>query len=71
LRDVLEVFDPPVAERLAEQFTPLVLCVADGAFVARHIDPDTDLREIFHVLRRALTALAREIAESAAREAGS
>jgi hypothetical protein len=71
LRDVLEVFGPPVAERLADQFTPLVLCVADGAFVARHVDPDIDLRQTFDVLRRALTALAREIAASAAREGGS
>ena len=71
LRDVLGVLHPPVAERLADQFTLLVLCVADGAVVARHIDPDTDLRQIFDVLRRALTALAREIAASAAREGGS
>jgi len=68
LRVVFDVLDPPVAERLAAQFTPFVLCVADGAFVARHIDPDTDLRQIFDVLRRALTALAREIAAGAAGE---
>ena len=40
--------------------------VADGAFIARHIDPDTtDLRATFDLLRRALTALARESAASA------
>jgi AcrR family transcriptional regulator len=68
LRGVFDVLDPSVAERLAHQFTPFVLCVADGAFVARHVDPDTDVRRIFDVLRRALTALAREIAAGAAGE---
>ena len=34
-----------LADRLAGEFAPFVLCVADGAFVAQHIDPaDTDLR---------------------------
>ena len=68
LRVVFDGFSAPVAERMADECALLVLCLADGAFVARHIDPDTDLRQIFDVLRRALTALAREIAASAARE---
>jgi hypothetical protein len=35
--------------------------VADGAFIAHHIDPDTtEIRSLFELLRRALTALARE-----------
>jgi hypothetical protein len=67
LRVLLNVFEPRVAERLASQFAPFVLCVADGAFVAQHIEPETDLRQFFDVLRRALTALAREVLESAAK----
>ena len=56
---------------LAPQFAALALCVADGAFVAHHIDPDeTDIRALFELLRRALTALAREllVPEGAPRE---
>ncbi len=68
LKVLLEGFDPRVARRLAAQFAPFVLCVADGAFVAHHIDPKTDLRQFFDVLRRALTALAREVLEGAADE---
>jgi hypothetical protein len=41
--------------------------VDDGAFVAHHIDPrETDIRGIFDLLRRALTALARELVETPA-----
>jgi AcrR family transcriptional regulator len=65
---LLESFDPKLAHRLAKEFAPFVLCVADGAFVAQHIDPETDLRQVFGLLRRALTALAREIFASAADE---
>ena len=65
---LLESFDPKLAHRLAEEFAPFVLCVADGAFVAQHIDPETDLRQVFGLLRRTLTALAREIFASAADE---
>lgn len=68
LRMSLDAFDPQIAQRLAAQFAPFVLCVADGAFVAHHIDPEADLRQLFDVLRRALTALAREILEGAADE---
>jgi hypothetical protein len=40
--------------------------VADGAFIAHHIEPnETDIRALFHLLRRALTALARELLASA------
>jgi hypothetical protein len=47
---------------LAPRFAALALCVADGAFVAHHVDPDeTDIRALFELLRRALTALAREL----------
>src|SRR5262245_36622676 len=65
---LLESFEPKLAHRLAGEFAPFVLCVADGAFVAQHIDPETDLRQVFGLLRRALTALAREIFASAADE---
>src|SRR5262245_29314919 len=33
-------FDRKIADRLAADFAPFVLCVADGAFVAQHIDPE-------------------------------
>jgi AcrR family transcriptional regulator len=65
LSDVLTAIDPKVADQLAREFAPFVLCVADGAFVAQHIEPRTDLRGTFTVLRRALTALARELLASA------
>ncbi len=48
-------------DRVAGEFARLVLCVADGAFVANQIDPrQTDIRGLFELLRRALAALARE-----------
>ena len=65
---LLDPFDPDLADRLAGEFAPLILCVADGAFVAQHIEPGIDLRQVFSLLRRALTALAREIIASTARE---
>ena len=50
------------ARRIADDFARLVLVVADGAFVAQHIDPEqSDVRRSFELLRRALTALAREM----------
>jgi AcrR family transcriptional regulator len=49
-------------KRIADDFARLVLVVADGAFVAQHIDPEqADVRRSFGLLRRALTALAREM----------
>ena len=52
----------PNVQRIADEFARLVLVVADGAFVAQHIDPEqADVRRAFGLLRRALTALAREI----------
>jgi AcrR family transcriptional regulator len=58
---LLEPFGGRGAE-LAPRFAALALCVADGAFVAHHIDPDeTDIRALFELLRRALAALAREL----------
>ena len=65
---LLDSFDPKLAGRLAGEFAPFVLCVADGAFVAQHIEPETDLRRVFGLLRRALTALARETLASATEE---
>jgi len=54
-------------QTLADEFARLVLVVADGAFVAQHIDPEqADVRRSFGLLRRALTALALEV-DSAAR----
>jgi len=50
---------------MAGEFAPFVLCVADGAFVAQHIDPQkANIRRSFDLLRRALAALAREILET-------
>ena len=58
----------PFGERgakLARQFAALALSVADGAFIAHHIEPnETDIRVLFQLLRRALTALARELLAS-------
>jgi AcrR family transcriptional regulator len=66
---LLGAFDATVADRLASELAPFVLCVADGAFVAQHIDrEETDLRQFFDVLRRSLTALARELLGHAALE---
>lgn len=49
-------------QRIADEFAGLVLVVADGAFVAQHIDPEqADVRRSFGLLRRGLTALAREM----------
>jgi AcrR family transcriptional regulator len=63
--DLFDAFDRGKAKRLADDFSRLVLCVADGAFLANHIDPaDTDVRKTFDLLRRALTALARELLEA-------
>ena len=65
---LLAAIDPKLADRLADEFAPFVLCVADGAFVAQHIDPHADIRPAFGLMQRALTALAREIIASAADE---
>jgi AcrR family transcriptional regulator len=61
---LLTGFDTERADRLAGEFARLVLCVADGAFIANQIDPrQTDIRGLFDLLRRALAALARELLE--------
>jgi len=53
------------AAEIADEFARLVLVVADGAFVAHHIDPEkADIRRSFALLRRALTALARQTREA-------
>ena len=49
-------------KRIADEFARLVLVVADGAFVAQHIDTEqADVRRSFGLLRRALTAVARDM----------
>jgi len=54
------------AARVADEFARFTLVVADGAFVAHHIDPDkADIHRSFGLLRRALTALAREMRDDA------
>ena len=64
LSALLTGFDPERADRLAGEFARLVLCVADGAFVANQIDPrETDIRALFDLMRRALAALARDLLE--------
>jgi AcrR family transcriptional regulator len=53
--------DPRVRSALARQFADFALMVADGAFIAHHLDPDaTDLRAAFDLMRRSLAAFARE-----------
>lgn len=55
----LKIRDP---RRIAKEFARLVLAVADGVFVAHHLDPKQgDVRRSFALLRQALTALAREM----------
>ena len=63
MRLLLEPLLGARARDLAAEFAAFTLFVADGAFIAHHIDPDTtDLRAAFDLLRRSLTALARESA---------
>jgi AcrR family transcriptional regulator len=68
LRQLMVTLLEPFGERgaeLAPEFAALALSVADGAFIAHHIEPDeTDIRTLFDLLRRALTALARELLAS-------
>jgi AcrR family transcriptional regulator len=65
LREMMATLLEPFGGRgveLAPRFSALALCVADGAFVAHHIDPEeTDIRALFELLRRSLAALAREL----------
>ena len=66
---LLEPFGSERGPQLARQFAAPALSVADGAFLAHHVDPEgTDVRALFALLRRALAALARELL---APEAGS
>src|SRR5262245_12873032 len=45
-------FDRKIADRLAADFAPFVLCVGDGGFVAQHIVPaDADLRKFLDLFR--------------------
>lgn len=68
LRKLMVTLLEPFGERgaeLAPEFAALALSVADGAFIAHHIEPDeTHIRTLFDLLRRALTALARELLAS-------
>ena len=71
IRKILVVLLAPLklrnAARVADEFARLVLVVADGAFVAHHIDPEkADIRRSFGLLRRALTSLAREMRDTKA-----
>jgi AcrR family transcriptional regulator len=67
LVDLLAPLKLQNAARVADEFARLVLVVADGAFVAHHIDPEkADIRRSFGLLRRALTALAREMRDTKA-----
>jgi AcrR family transcriptional regulator len=66
IRKMLVVLLAPLklrnVRRIADEFARLVLVVADGAFVAQHIDPEqADVRRSFGLLRRALTAVARDM----------
>jgi len=66
IRKMLVVLLAPLklrnVQRIADEFARLVLVVADGAFVAQHIDPEqADVRRSFGLLRRALTAVARDM----------
>ncbi len=69
LRKLMVTLLEPFGERgaeLAPEFAALALSVADGAFIAHHIEPDAiRIRTLFDLLRRALTALARELLASA------
>lgn len=50
---------------LVREFACFALSAADGVFIAHHIDPETtDVRALFRLMRRALTALAREVLAS-------
>jgi len=66
---MMHLLEPVLGERardVAAEFASFTLFVADGVFIAHHIDPDTtDVRAVFDLLRRSLTALARETAASA------
>lgn len=68
LREMMITLLEPFGERgadLAREFAALALSVADGAFIAHHIEPaETDIRALFDLLRRALTALARDLLAS-------
>ncbi len=47
---------------LLDEFAEFFLALADGAFIAHHIDPETaDVSALFRLLEGALKALAREV----------
>ena len=56
LANVFEPLGTERAARLANECSGLALAFADGAFLAHHIDPETDLRRLFAVLRTMVLA---------------
>ncbi len=69
LRGFVVALIGPVADELPpealEQFTEFFLALADGAFIANHIDPETtDTGALFLLLQRALRALASQIIQT-------
>ncbi len=53
---------PHSRSALAQRFADFALMVADGAFIAHHVDSEaTDLRAAFDLMRRSLAAYAREM----------
>ncbi|MCP4226857.1 MAG: TetR/AcrR family transcriptional regulator [Actinomycetia bacterium] len=66
LRQFVVALIEPVTDELPaellDEFTEFFLALADGAFIAHHIDPETaDVSALFRLLQQALRALAREI----------
>ena len=63
--EMLQLLEPLGSEHaadLAPQCAALALALADGSFIAQHIDPDTtNVNALFSLLRRALSALVREL----------
>jgi AcrR family transcriptional regulator len=71
LVDLLTPLELRNTSQIAGEFARFVLVVADGAFVAHHIDPErSDIRRSFGLLRRALTALALEMRDAKPRRRG-
>ncbi len=61
LRQLLETHGNENAADRARSFAILALAVADGLFIAQHIDPETtDASVLLGLMKQALTALARE-----------
>ncbi|HEB90759.1 MAG TPA: TetR/AcrR family transcriptional regulator [Deltaproteobacteria bacterium] len=62
LGQLLESHGNENAALLARSFAILALAVADGLFIAQHIDPETtDASALLGLMKKALAALAREL----------